>query len=144
MHWLIDLALAFVLLGLSEAVVKPIAKRLVQRRLLVAAPLVFEHLDPLMPGLLRYCSGAEVEGVVRRQLEAITGESWATDDLGPLFALFDPRAAADRTQALLADGQLGNAELAGGNAGNSKTGGSWPADSCRSWIDTPQATRLEP
>ena len=137
MHWLIDLALAFVLLGLSEAVVKPIAKRLVQRRLLAAAPLVFEHLDPLMPGLLRYCSGAEVEGVVRRQLEAITGESWASEELGPLFALFDPRAAADRTQALLGDGQLGN-------AGSSKTGGSWPADSCRSWIDTPQATRLEP
>ena len=136
MHWLIDLALAFGLLGLSEALVKPIAKRLVQRRLLAAAPLVFEHLDPLMPGLLRCCSGAEVEGVVRRQLEAITGESWASDDLGPLFALFDPRAAADRTQALLGDGPLGNA--------GSKTSGSWPADSCRSWIDTPQATRLEP
>jgi hypothetical protein len=32
---------------------------------------------------------------VRQKLEAITGESWATDDLTPRFALFNPRAAAD-------------------------------------------------
>jgi len=44
---------------------------------------------------------------VRQKLEALTGESWATDDLGPLFALFDPRAAADH-----ALGQMGDEDFA--------------------------------
>ena len=98
MHMLLDLALAFGLLGLTEALVKPIAKRLVQRRLLAAAPQLFAQLDPLLPGLLQHASGEELEALVRRQLEAITGESWATSDLEPLFVLFDPRKAADHIQ----------------------------------------------
>ena len=36
----LDLLLAFTLLGLTEAVVKPLAKRWVQRRILRAAPSI--------------------------------------------------------------------------------------------------------
>jgi hypothetical protein len=75
----------------------------VQRRILRAAPLLFRQLDPLLPGLLQSCSGAELEQVVRQKLEVLTGESWATDDLGPLFALFDPRAAADHALRQMGD-----------------------------------------
>ena len=64
-----------------------------------AAPVVASRL----PGLLQRCSGAELEQVVRQKLEALTGESWATDDLGPLFALFDPRAAADHALGQMGD-----------------------------------------
>ena len=96
MRWMLDLVAAFLLLGLGEALVKPIAKRFVQRRILRVAPLVFEQLDPFLPALLQRCSGAELEQVVRSKLEALTGESWAGEDLSLLFRLFDPRAAADR------------------------------------------------
>ncbi len=96
MRWLIDLAVAFLLLGLIEAVIKPIAKRFVQRRILRAAPLVFAQLDPYLPALLQECNGAQLEQIVRTKLEALTGESWAGEDLGLLFRLFDPRFAADR------------------------------------------------
>ncbi|MDM7954559.1 MAG: hypothetical protein QUV07_15270 [Cyanobium sp. CZS 25K] len=94
---MIDALLAFLLLGLSEAIVKPIAKRFVQRRILRAAPLVFAQLDPFMPALLQQCSGSQLEQIVRTKLEATTGESWAGEDLTPLFRLFDPRLACDRT-----------------------------------------------
>ena len=96
MRWMLDLVAAFLLLGLVEALVKPIAKRFVQRRILRVAPLVFEQLDPFLPALLQRCSGAELEQIVRTRLEALTGESWAGEDLSLLFRLFDPRAAADR------------------------------------------------
>ncbi len=103
MHWPLDLAVAFLALGVLEAVVKPLARRFVQRRILSVAPLLFRQLDPLLPGLLQRCSGAELEQVVRHKLETLTGESWATDDLGPLFALFDPRAAADHALGQMGD-----------------------------------------
>ena len=104
MRWMLDVVVAFLLLGLGEALVKPIAKRFVQRRILRVAPLVYsfgeacgyEQLDPFLPALLQRCSGAELEQVVRTSLEALTGESWAGEDLSLLFRLFDPRAAADR------------------------------------------------
>ena len=40
---------------------------------------------------------------MRQKLEPLTGESWATDDLGSLFALFDPRAAADHALGQMSD-----------------------------------------
>jgi len=103
MRWLLDLAVAFFLLGVIEALVKPLARRFVQRRILAVAPLLFRQLDPLLPGLLQRCSGAELEHVVRQKLEALTGESWVGEDLGPLFALFDPRAAADHALGQLSE-----------------------------------------
>ena len=41
LRWLLDLALAFLALGVTEALVKPLAKRFVQRRILASAPLLF-------------------------------------------------------------------------------------------------------
>ncbi|MGL6134999.1 MAG: hypothetical protein ACRC1L_12545, partial [Prochlorococcaceae cyanobacterium] len=74
-----------------EAVVKPIAKHVVQRRILRAAPLVFAQLDPFMPALLQQCSGAQLEQIVRTKLETLTRESWAGEDLSLFFRLYDPR-----------------------------------------------------
>jgi hypothetical protein len=100
MRPLLDLLVAFLLLGLMEALLKPLAKRFVQRRILQVAPLVFSQLDPYMPALLQQCSGAQLEQLVRTKLETLTGESWASDDLSLLFRLYDPRLAADRIAAL--------------------------------------------
>ena len=103
MRWLLDVTVAFLALGVVEALLKPLARRFVQRRILAVAPVLFRQLDPLLPGLLQRCSGAELEQVVRQKLEALTGESWASDDLGPLFALFDLRVAADHALGQMGD-----------------------------------------
>jgi hypothetical protein len=52
----------------------------------VVAAAVVRQLDPLLPALLQRCSGAELKQVVLEKLEARTGDRWAADDLGPLFA----------------------------------------------------------
>ena len=90
---LIDLAIIFIGIGLTEAVVKPIAKRWIQRRILRAAPVILREVDRRLPELLTLPSGAALEARVRTIAEQVTGESWATDDLGPLFELFDLRQA---------------------------------------------------
>ena len=93
---LIDIAIIFIGIGLTEAVVKPITKRWVQRRILRAAPVILREVDRRLPELLTLPTGAALESRVRSIAEEVTGESWATDDLGPLFTLFDLRKAADR------------------------------------------------
>jgi hypothetical protein len=100
MRLLFDLLIAFLLLGLMEALLKPLARAFMQRRILQVAPLVFSQLDPFMPALLQQCTGAQLEQLVRTKLETLTGESWASDDLSLLFRLYDPRLAADRAAPL--------------------------------------------
>lgn len=96
MRFLFDAAAAFMMLGLVEAVVKPIARRYMRRKIIAYAPNVLKVLDQKLPQLLADgATGADVEAYVRRQLEALTGESWADADVGPIFELFDPRALAD-------------------------------------------------
>lgn len=90
---MINLLLIFVGIGLTEAVVKPIAKRFVQRRILGAAPTVLRAIDARLPELLALPTGEALEARVRLIAEEVTGESWAEDDLGPLFELFDLRRA---------------------------------------------------
>jgi hypothetical protein len=97
---IIDLAFAFLLLGLIEAIIKPIAKRFMRRRILAAARIVLPALDPIMPQLIANFSGPQMEQIVRTKLEVVTGESWAGDDISLLFRLFDPRIAADRAKHL--------------------------------------------
>ena len=95
----LDLLLAFTLLGLTEAVVKPLAKRWVQRRILKAAPVTLREVDRRLPELLTLPTGAALEARVRSIAEEVTGESWAEDDLGPLFTLFDLRRAVSRPES---------------------------------------------
>lgn len=96
MRTAVDLLIAFLTMGLTEALVKPIARRFMQRRLMRWAPTLLTFLDRQMPSLLQAYRGAELEQVLRTQLELLTGESWANQSLDPLFRLYDPRITADR------------------------------------------------
>ena len=89
----LDLLIAFTLLGITEAIIKPLAKRFVQRRILKAAPAILRAIDARLPELLTLPTGEALEARVRSIAEEVTGESWAEDDLGPLFELFDLRRA---------------------------------------------------
>ena len=86
-------------LGLTEAVLKPLAKRFIQRRILRAAPSILRAIDARLPELLTLPTGAALEARVRSIAEEVTGESWAEDDLGPLFTLFDLRRAVSRPES---------------------------------------------
>jgi hypothetical protein len=85
----------FLVLGLTEAFIKPLAKRWVQRRLLAATPAVLEKLDKALPQMTLNLTGAELESEVRSMFEQVTGEDWSQADMNPFFELFDIRIAAD-------------------------------------------------
>lgn len=93
MRYLLDAAALFLTLGVTEAVIKPVAKRVVQRRILNAAPAILRAIDARLPELLTLPTGEALEAQVRSIAEEVTGESWADDDMGPLFELFDLRRA---------------------------------------------------
>lgn len=90
---LLDLLLVFVGIGFSEAIVKPIAKRWMQRRILSAAPAILREVDRRLPELITLPTGKALEQHVQNIAEEITGEEWSPQDLDPLFALFDLRKA---------------------------------------------------
>lgn len=98
MRFLLDVAIGFVALGMVEAVVKPIAKRFVRRKLLKYTPVLLEYLDRQMPQLLGRYSGAELEQIVNNKLEELTGETWNKAELDQVFKVFDIRITADRTR----------------------------------------------
>jgi hypothetical protein len=93
---MINLLIIFLTLGITEAVIKPLAKRFVQRKILRTAPVILRVIDSRLPELLTLPTGEALESRVRTIAEEVTGESWATDDLGPLFTLFDLRRAVQR------------------------------------------------
>ena len=96
MKFVAEIIIAFLTLGLLEAVIKPVAKRFVQGRILRYAPAVFEIIDPIMPRLIEQFTGEEIEEIVRARFEEITGEDWGNVSLRPFWDLYDVRKAADR------------------------------------------------
>lgn len=87
-----DLTVTFATIGFIEAVVKPIATRVVRRRILKWAPIVLDALDPVMPEMVSRYNKQELEEIVRRKFEELTGEEWTTKDVAPFWVLYDPRA----------------------------------------------------
>jgi hypothetical protein len=94
----LNLLFSFVLLGLTEALIKPLAKHFIQRELRRALPMLFAAIDPHMPDWLRNCTPPELEERVRRQLTAITGSDWSSKNIDLVFELYDPRKGAGRVQ----------------------------------------------
>jgi hypothetical protein len=95
LNWLLSLSGAFLLLGLTEAVIKPCAKWVVERKLRRMLPSLFAALDPLMPSLIQQYRPGQLEHLVRAHLNEITGEDWSSRDIEPFFRLYDPRRNAD-------------------------------------------------
>lgn len=92
---LYNLGISFLTLGVVEAIIKPTAKKIVQRKIIKFAPLVYKAIDPMMPYLLVRYSGPELEQIVRRKFEELTGEDWSQADIEPFWRWYDPRKNAD-------------------------------------------------
>lgn len=97
-EFFLDLVYAFAVLGIVEAVIKPVAKRIVQYKILKYGPLVLKALDPVMPDMISRYSSEELELIVREKFEEITGEDWSDINLNLYWRLYDPRKNADSIQ----------------------------------------------
>lgn len=92
----LSLLLAFLTLGVTEAVIKPLAKWFVERRIRAALPGLFAALDPIMPTMIANYEAGALENRVREELSAITGQDWTKQEVETFFRLYDPRENARR------------------------------------------------
>lgn len=80
---------------LTKALLEPLATRIGRSYIPAAVAKTLDLLDPFMPRLMAELPPAQLEALVRRQLETLTGESWKVDaQLQQFFEAFDPRIAA--------------------------------------------------
>ena len=82
-------------LVLTKALLEPLATRIGRSYIPAAVAKTLDLLDPFMPRLMAELPPAQLEALVRHQLETLTGESWKVDaQLAQFFEAFDPRIAA--------------------------------------------------
>lgn len=80
---------------LTKALIEPLAARVGKRYIPSAVARALDLLDPFMPRLLAELSPAQLEALVRFQLEKLTGESWKVErQVTQFFEVFDARIAA--------------------------------------------------
>lgn len=96
METLYNFTFFFVSLGLAEAVVKPLAKKFMQRKILKVAPPLLNAIDKALPKLLETNDPAELEDKVREIAERLTGEDWSDTNLDLVFQMFDLRVAVSK------------------------------------------------
>jgi len=82
---------------LTKALIEPLAAQIGRRYIPSAVSKVLDLLDPFMPKLMAELTPAQLELLVRFQLEKLTGESWKVDkQVAQFFEVFDPRVAASK------------------------------------------------
>jgi hypothetical protein len=95
MHWIFDISLAFLVIGLTEAIVKPIAKGLVERQLRKILPVAMEYLDLSMPEMIFQYTGEQMNTALKMKLEDVLGRSISQSELDYVFKTYDPRISSD-------------------------------------------------
>lgn len=93
---LIDGLVAFLLTGLTEAVVKPLAKAAMDRSLKRALPYVYERLDDEMPTLLRTADPEVMTAEIAASIAQATGNPATAHQIEQVVALYSPIKAAIR------------------------------------------------
>lgn len=93
---LIDGLLAFLVMGLTEAVIKPLAKAVIDRPLRKALPYVYERLDDEMPTLLRTASPEVMTAEIASTIAQATGNPATARQIDQVVALYSPIKAALR------------------------------------------------
>jgi hypothetical protein len=92
-----SVGIAFVLLGIEEALIKPIAKKFIKRKIIKHAPVAMEFLDEKMPGAFSRYGARDINLQLRERLESVTGESWDDKEIDQFFSLYDPRITANKS-----------------------------------------------
>jgi hypothetical protein len=94
-HVVVDALIAFAILGVTEAVVKPVAKLIVQNRLRKYLPVALEFLDLSMPEMIFQYTGNQMNTALKMKLEDTFGKPVSQRDLDAVFNIYDPRISSD-------------------------------------------------
>ena len=87
---LLDLFVAFVLLGVLEAIVKPVAIRVIQWKVIKYGALAMSFLDQHVKDFTDL-EGEQIENALRNYMEEVTRTEWTDRDLDKIFRLHDMR-----------------------------------------------------
>lgn len=93
---LLDAAIAFLVMGVTEAVIKPLATAVIRRPLKRALPAVFERLDQQLPALLQSAGPEEVTAEIASSIAHATGNPATAQQIEQVVALYSPIKAALR------------------------------------------------
>lgn len=93
---LLDGLIAFLAMGLTEAVIKPVAKRAIDRPLRKALPFVYERLDQEMPVLLRTADPEVMTAEIAASIAHATGNPATARQIEQVVALYSPIKAVLR------------------------------------------------
>jgi hypothetical protein len=93
---LIDGLIAFLVMGLTEAVIKPLAKAVIDRPLRKALPYVYERLDDEMPTLLRTANPEVMTAEIAASIAKATGNPATARQIEQVVALYSPIKATLR------------------------------------------------
>lgn len=98
MNLLLEFGIAFIMLGVTEAIIKPIAIKFIKRKAIKYSAVALEQLDKMVVNITDL-SGNEIEEKLRVKLEELTGEDWTKEELTPFFEMHDVRINADKIKA---------------------------------------------
>lgn len=93
---IVDGLIAFLVMGLTEAVIKPLAKAAIDRPLRRALPYVYERLDEEMPTLLRTADPEVMTAQIASSIAQATGNPATARQIDQVVALYSPIKAALR------------------------------------------------
>ena len=98
---LLDAAIAFAVMGLTEAVIKPLAKAMIDRPLRRALPHVYERLDNEMPTLLRTATPEVMARQIATIIAQSTGNPATARQIEQVAQFYDPLKAVLRNVSTL-------------------------------------------
>jgi hypothetical protein len=93
---LIDGLIAFLAIGLTEAVIKPLAKAAIDRPLRRVLPNVYNRLDNEMPTLLRTADPEVMTAEIAASIAHATGNPATARQIEQVVSLYSPIKAALR------------------------------------------------
>lgn len=93
-----ELLVAFLMLGFVEAVIKPIAIRVVQWKIVKLGSIAMRYIDANVDKFV-HMDRKDVEHYVRQYMEGVTGMKWTDRDLDQIFKLHDCRKVFEANRA---------------------------------------------
>lgn len=92
----IDALIAFLVMGITEAIIKPLATAAIDRPLRRALPAIYERLDNEMPELLRKADPEVMTAEIAATIAQSTGSSATARQIEQVVSLYSPIKAALR------------------------------------------------
>jgi hypothetical protein len=96
LNLLFDAIVAFLVLGVTEVLIKPLAMAVVSRPLKRALPAVFERLDNDMPELLQKADPEVMTAHIASTIAKATGKPATANQIDQVVTLYSPIKAAIR------------------------------------------------